>query len=123
MRPFFFLLMLAVIFFVPDFDKEDAAAGDKKQSVPKKEKKTRGENVLLKVITSSSTWICIFVILCGYTVWNTVNGYIGTYCTRILNIPANISSTLSIVRSYIIVFAAGLTEDFSSTGLRRKAPA
>lgn len=108
----FFLLMLAVIFFVPDFDKEDAAAGDKKQSVPKKEKKTRGENVLLKVITSSSTWICIFVILCGYTVWNTVNGYIGTYCTRILNIPANISSTLSIVRSYIIVFAAGLTGGF-----------
>jgi predicted MFS family arabinose efflux permease len=109
----FFLLMLAVIFFVPDFDKEDAADSENKKSVSKETKeKKKGENALLKTITSPSTWICIFVILCGYTVWNTVNGYIGTYCTRVLNIPAGISSTLSIVRSYIIVFAAGLTGGF-----------
>ncbi|MGI6008100.1 MAG: MFS transporter [Ruminococcus sp.] len=105
----FFLLMLAVIFFVPDFDKEDSS--EEKVSADANTKK-KGENALLKTITSPSTWICVFVILSGYTVWNTVNGYIGTYCTRVLNIPANISSTLSIVRSYIIVFAAGLTGGF-----------
>lgn len=108
----FFLLMLAVIFFVPDFDKEDESSGKKEVSVEKTAEKKKGESALIKTILSPSTWICIFVILSGYTVWNTVNGYIGTYCTRILNIPAGISSTLSIVRSYIIVFAAGLTGGF-----------
>lgn len=62
-----------------------------------------------KMLKNSSVWICIFVILCGYTLWNTVNGYIGTYCTRVLNIPANVSSAISVVRNYIIVFVAGFS--------------
>ena len=57
----------------------------------------------------SSTWLCIFVIMCGYTLWNTANGYMGTYCTRVLNISPELSSTLSIIRSYIIVFVAGIS--------------
>ena len=48
----------------------------------------------------------------GYTLWCTANGYIGTYCTRVLGISANLSSTLSIVRSYVIVFLAGFTGGF-----------
>lgn len=99
----FAVMFLAVLFLVPRFkEKEEASqreATDKKKS----------ENIILRSLKNPSIWICIFVIMCGYSLWNTVNGYIGTYCTRILNIPENLSSTLSIIRSYIIVFVAGVT--------------
>ena len=110
----FGLLLLATIFIVPDFDKEINA-----NTSVKKERK--GAGVVLKTLKSPSTWICIFVILCGYTIWNTVNGYVGTYGTRVLNLSNELSSTLSIVRSYIIVFVAGISggfimDKFSSKG-------
>ncbi|MCI9546194.1 MAG: MFS transporter [Lachnospiraceae bacterium] len=107
----FALLLAAVIFLVPDFDRQsdktDAPETDSLEKSSKKEKPS-----ILQTLFSSSTWICIFVILCGYTIWNTANGYIGTYCTRVLNLPAGLSSTLSIIRSYIIVFVAGLSGGF-----------
>lgn len=111
----FALLMLAAIFIIPDFDKEAAANG------PVVIEKKKNSGIILKTLKSSSTWICIFVILCGYTLWNTVNGYVGTYGTRVLNLSYELSSTLSIVRSYIIVFIAGISggfimDKFSSKG-------
>lgn len=111
----FLLLMLAVIFLVPDFDKEMNA-----EQTPIQEKKN-GLMVVFKTLKNPSTWICIFVILCGYTLWNTVNGYVGTYGTRVLNLSPELSSALSIVRSYIIVFVAGISggfimDKFSSKG-------
>lgn len=95
----FAILAVLVVIMVPDFDKgkkEMAAAVQKKES-------------MWKAFGKSSTWLCIFVILCGYTLWNTANGYMGTYCTRVLNISPELSSALSIVRSYIIVFVAGVS--------------
>lgn len=111
----FALLMLAVIILVPDFDKINVTGEG--QSKPKE----KILKVVANTLKSSSTWICIFIILCGYTIWNTVNGYIGTYGTRILNLSNEVSSTLSIVRSYIIVFFAGFSggiimDKFSSKG-------
>lgn len=94
----FALLMLAVIFIVPDFDKRSV-----------NEQASREKTNILRTLTSSSTWICIFVILCGYTIWNTVNGYMGTYGTRVLHISPQLSSAVSIIRSYIIVFISGIT--------------
>ena len=99
----FIFLLVAVLFLVPGFGKP--AAGQKEK--PAAEKK--GENLILRFLKNPSVWICIFVIMCGYTLWNTVNGYIGTYCTRVLHISEQLSSALSIVRSYVIVFAAGVT--------------
>lgn len=102
----FVLLMLAAIFVIPDDDKDEnvkAESDGKSDSVV---------SIFTKSLTSSSTWICIFVIMCGYTLWSTANGYIGTYCTRVLGISANLSSTLSIIRSYVIVFLAGFTGGF-----------
>ena len=96
----FFLLMIAVIVLVPDFDKNNEGEESPKQ-----------ENVIVgmfKMLGNSSTWICIFVIMCGYCLWNTVNGYVGTYCTRVLQLSPSVSSTLSIIRSYVIVFVAGV---------------
>ncbi len=98
----FALLFLAVLFLVPGFGnpgeaEAEAGAGQK-----------QGKGILY-FLKNPSVWICIFVIMCGYTLWNTVNGYIGTYCTRILQIPMELSSVLSIVRSYVIVFIAGVT--------------
>lgn len=96
----FALLFVAVLVFVPDFGTPTPSVNSNIQ---------KQENMFAKSLKSSSIWICIFVIICGYALWNTINGYLGTYCTRVLELPASLSSTLSIVRSYIIVFAAGIT--------------
>ena len=94
----FVILTLLVIFLVPDFDadKGQAAEAQKKES-------------MWKAFGKSSVWLCIFVIMCGYVLWNSANSYMGTYCTRVLKISPELSSTLSIVRSYIIVFVAGVS--------------
>lgn len=98
----FALLALTVIFLIPDFDsQEDAQDSDSA--------KKSGEHTIISFLKNPATWICILVIMCGYTLWSTVNNYIGTYCTRVLGIDASLSSTLSIIRSYIIVFVAGAT--------------
>lgn len=100
----FALLTAAVIVFIPDFQEEKGAQGEKAGG-----ESSQKENLVWKILTSSYTWICILVVMCGYNLWVTVNGYIGTYCTRVLGISMSLSSSLSIVRSYIIVFAAGIT--------------
>ena len=110
----FALLMVLTICFIPDFDKQTPV----KQS--KKAAKTESVGII-ETLKSPPTWICIFVILCGYCLWNTVNGYIGTYGTRVLHLPPELSSTISIIRSYIIVFIAGISgglimDKFSSKG-------
>lgn len=99
----FALLAVAVVILVPDFEKPGGSKTEK-AAVKKAEK-----GVIINTLKSSSTWICIFVIMCGYALWNTVNGYMGTYGTRVLNLSQEMSSTLSIIRSYIIVFVAGVT--------------
>ena len=101
----FILLMLAVMFIIPNDTLEN-------NGEEKSEKSASVVGIISKSLTSSSTWICIFVIMSGYTLWCTANGYIGTYCTRVLGISANMSSTLSIIRSYVIVFLAGFTGGF-----------
>lgn len=101
----FILLMLAVMFIIPNDTVEN-------NGEEKSEKSASVVGIISKSLTSSSTWICIFVITSGYTLWCTANGYIGTYCTRVLGISANMSSTLSIIRSYVIVFLAGFTGGF-----------
>lgn len=105
----FGLLFLAVMILVPNEEKQEKVV------------KKKGENLLLRFLKNPSVWICIFVIMCGYVLWNTVNGYLGTYCTRILKLSPEVSSILSIMRSYIIVFGAGITggifmDKFSSKG-------
>ena len=114
----FALLMLAVIIFVPDFDRKQHTKV-KEALAPKTEESVM--KIALTTLGNSSTWICIFLIICGYTLWTTVNGYIGTYCTRVLLISDELSSTLSIIRSYVIVFFAGFSggfiiDNFSSKG-------
>lgn len=96
----FALLFVAVLLFVPDFGTPEK---------PVEASSSKKENIIFKSLKSPSIWICIFVIMCGYALWNTINGYLGTYCTRVLELSPSLSSTLSIVRSYIIVFAAGIT--------------
>lgn len=111
----FALLMVLTIFIIPDFDKQTPSEKSEKNM-------GKAESVsIIETLKSPSTWICIFVILCGYCLWNTVNGYIGTYGTRVLHLSHELSSTLSIIRSYIIVFIAGISggfimDKFSSKG-------
>jgi len=103
----FALLALAVIILVPDIDNQPAAEGQAAAPRNKNVKK-----IVLDTLGNSATWICIFLIMCGYTLWNTVNGYAGAYCTDVLHISENLSSTLSIVRSFLIVPIAGFTGGF-----------
>ena len=108
----FALLTVAVIVLVPDFDKERAeqaaAAGEEVKSASTIETL----KAFPKALTNPSIWICIFIVMCGFCLWSSINGYLGTYCTRVLQIPANISSGLSIIRSYIVVFVAGISGGF-----------
>lgn len=100
----FALLFFAVLFLVPDFDKDAHKTADGK---PEPVSETLRH--IFMGIRNPSNWLCIGIVMCGYALWNTVNGFIGTYCTRVLHISESLSSTLSILRSYIIVFVAGTT--------------
>lgn len=99
----FAVLALLVIIFVPDFDKDKNKVDAEGNEVVKE------KGVIFQSFTSSSTWLCIFVIMCGYTLWITANSYMGTFGTRVLKISPQLSSAISIVRSYIIVFVAGVS--------------
>lgn len=119
----FVLLALAVFFLLPDFDQEqENADSSSDRSGEQSQKEAGGGITIFSLLKSPSVWICIFVIMCGYTLWATTNNYIGTYCTRVLGISTSLSSTLSIIRSYIIVFVAGATggvivDKFPSKGM------
>ncbi len=101
----FFILMIGVIILVPDIDKDKnkKVEGVKQESLLK---------VFGKTLAMRSTWVCIFVLLCGYTLWSTANSYLGTYTVRVLGIDQQTASTIATVRSYVIVFIAGFTGGF-----------
>lgn len=103
------LLALTVTLMILMPDDKKTAVSERKPESGSQENAITGA---FKMLGDPSVWICIFVVLCGYTLWSTVNGYIGTYCTRVLRIPANISSAISVARSYIIVFVAGFSGGF-----------
>lgn len=104
----FALLAVLVILFVPDLDKERAKMEAKETKTTEKVE-VEDQGTILQTLKSSSTWLCIFVIACGYTVWITANSYLGTYGVRVLKLSPQISSAVSILRSYIIVFVAGVS--------------
>lgn len=62
---------------------------------------------LKDVLTNKGVWITIMVIMCAYVTWTVGNNYLSTYTVRVLGISETLASTISIVRSYIIVLAAG----------------
>ena len=104
----FALLAVLVVFLIPKQNVDTATHGE---AVAQEEKQGSLTIIvkMLKMLKRPGVWICIFVIFCGYALWNTVNGYMGTYCTRVLGIPEEWSSALSIIRSYLIVFIAGVS--------------
>lgn len=104
----FILLMLAVVALVPSFDAKDSSgAGNENQPA-----KPAIGRLIADTLKSPSTWLCIFVIMCGYCLWNTMNGFIGTYCVRVLGLSEDMSSTLAIFRSFLIAVVAGFTGGF-----------
>jgi len=123
----FAVLALLVIIFIPNFDKKltRKQKAELKQVASESQAESQGEAALeqeaqaessiailktmFKQLKNPGVWVCIGVIMCGFCLWSTTNGYMGTYCTRVLGIDPSISSALSIVRSYLIVFIAGVT--------------
>lgn len=79
--------------------------------LPKEEVKAQEEASekfpLMSVLTNKGVWITIMVIMCSYTTWTVGNNYLSTYTVRVLGISNTLASSIAIVRSYIIVLAAG----------------
>ena len=101
----FVILTILVILFIPDFDKEKT----KEPTSEEPEVKESTSKGFVKIFFNSSTWMCTFLVFCAYTLWTTVGSYMGTYTTRVLHVSPQLSSALSIIRSYIIVVVAGVT--------------
>lgn len=100
-------LILALI-FLPS--KGVSGEEEKTEKVPLKE-----------VITNKGVWLTIWIIMCSYVSWTLGNGYLTTYTVRVLGISSGVASTIGIVRSYVIVLAAGfiggwLLDKFSYKG-------
>ncbi|AOY75311.1 MFS transporter [Clostridium formicaceticum] len=90
------LLGILVLFFVPDTKAEvkEKAAGKK-------------ENSFITAFKIPGTWIAILLLMSGFSLWLLANTYLTTYSVRVLGISQQTASTLGIIRSYIIVLAAG----------------
>ena len=102
-----FAAVEALLIFVCIPNKFDELA--KREGTEVQEEKKEGMlAVAKKILVNPSTWMLILFIMAGYTVWTTVNSYIGTFCVRVLNIDASVASTISIVRTYILALLAGL---------------
>ena len=87
-------LVLALIFLPAETAAEQER--EKEEKIPLKE-----------VLTNKGVWITIWVIMCSYVSWTLGNGYLTTYTVRVLGISSSLASTIGIVRSYVIVLAAG----------------
>ena len=103
-----FAAVVALLIFVGipnNFD--ELAKRDEADEAPAKEKEGM-LSVAKKILVNPSTWMLILFIMAGYTIWTTVNSYIGTFCVRVLNIDQSVASTISIIRTYILALLAGL---------------
>lgn len=90
------LLGILVLIFVPDTKAEiKEKTGEKK------------ENAFIKAFKIPGTWIAILLLMSGFALWLLANTYLTTYSVRVLGISPQTASTLGIIRSYIIVLAAG----------------
>ena len=121
----FAVLALLVIIFIPNFDKKltRKQKAELKQVASESQAESQGEAALeqeaqaessiailktmFKQLKNPGVWVCIGVIMCGFCLWSTTNGYMGTYCTRVLGIDPSISRPHR--GSYLIVFIAGVT--------------
>ncbi len=107
----FILIAIALIFILPKDIKEDTN--------PSAVAKFR----LVDALKLKGTWLTIFVIACGITIYIACTGYLGTYTTQILNLPENIASAISIIRNYIIVFLSGVIGGIIADKLSTKSKA
>lgn len=99
----FLILTVACIFILP----KEQAAVDVEQAEQAELKGGWLKNCG-RLFKNPGLWICIFIILSTYTIWGTANSYLGTFGTRVLHLTDTMSSTLSILRSNIIVIFAGI---------------
>ena len=105
-----FAAVVAVLIFIGIPNKFDELA--KRETEDRNEKKDSLLTVAKKILVNPSTWLLIVFIMAGYTIWTTVNSYIGTFCVRVLNIDASVASTISIIRTYILALLAGVVGGF-----------
>jgi MFS family permease len=99
----FVIVLAAAVFILPSDKKEESEKSEKAATAGNDEK----QYTFWDVIKNSGVWICIIIIMCAYAVWTVGNNYLTTYTVRVLNISESLASSVGIVRSYVIVFAAG----------------
>lgn len=66
----------------------------------------------LDAVKDKGVWLMVFILMCAYMTWSMGNSFMTTYTTRVVGLSASVASTVGIVRSYIIVFAAGFLGGF-----------
>ncbi len=77
------------------------------EAAPGPDTKKEEKIPLREILSHKGVWITIWVIMCSYVSWTLGNGYLTTYTVRVLGISSSAASAIGVVRSYVIVLAAG----------------
>ncbi len=79
-------------------------------------------NLIVKAVKNPGLWLVTLLIFCGYGLATFGANYLGTYGTQILGVSEQLSSTFSIIRTYVLVIVGGvlggiLADKFKSRSL------
>ena len=88
---------LAIIFLPKNVSREE------KENEGKKEKGS-----ILKALKLPGVWLMGLFIFSCYSIIAAGINYLGTYTTQILGVSASVSSSLAIIRSYVLTVVAGI---------------
>lgn len=72
-----------------------------------KEDECNDKVTIVDVVKNPGVWIIIITLISAYSCWSFGNGYLTTYTVRVGGLSEGTASTLGMIRSYIIVLAAG----------------
>lgn len=98
----FLILAVACQFTMPKETKQETVV------TPEHTEKKSGGSHTMELLKNPGVWICAIIVISGFCVWETGNSYLGTFSSRVLHISDSLASTISIIRSNVIVILAGI---------------
>ena len=98
----FLILSVACLFVLPKEDKQQS------EDVARQRDEDRQKGQVISLLKNPGVWICTIIVMAGFCVWETGNSYLGTFSSRVLHISDSLASTISIIRSNVIVILAGI---------------
>lgn len=64
--------------------------------------------LVLQAVKNPGLWLVTLLIFCGYGLATFGANYLGTYGTQVLGVSEQLSSTFSIIRTYVLVIVGGV---------------